>query len=214
MKIWETKWICMYMCICYNPPFPQLLTVRLIFNTPFHNWSFFLLRHPKFWLITKTNKPSYLRYTTRMYIIMFETLISSLYFRKGGRCQTRYQAEAPCDFQLVNKIIIIFVFTIITTTIMTKHDLDQPGPSPPGPAYPHQDNRPRAERQSDQDGTQEKSPGVEYGTTGVRQNWWWAWWWQWHDNMLIWCDNLNSLFPGRHNGKIAKKGKLVPSWPM
>jgi len=58
---------------------------------------------------------------------MFETLISSLYFRKGGRCQTRYQAEVPA-------------------------------PSPPGPACHHQDNQPRAERESDRDGTQEKSP--------------------------------------------------------
>ena len=106
-----------------------------------------------------------------MYIIMFETLISSLYFRKGGRCQTRYQAEVPCDFQLVNKIIIIiFVVVVITITITTKHDIDQPAPSPPGPACPHQDNQPRVERESDRDGTQEKSPGVKYGTTGVRKN--------------------------------------------
>ena len=111
-----------------------------------------------------------------MYIIMFETLISSLYFRKGGRCQTRYQAEVPCDFQLVNKIIIIFVVVVITIPIITNHDIvqqikendiNQPAPSPPGPACHHQDNQPRAERESDRDGTQEKSPGVEYGTNGV-----------------------------------------------
>ena len=60
-----------------------------------------------------------------MYIIMFETLISSLYFRKGGRCQTRYQAEVPCDFQLVNKIIVICIFVVITITIITNHDIVQ-----------------------------------------------------------------------------------------
>ena len=114
-----------------------------------------------------------------MYIIMFETLISSLYFRKGGRCLSRYQAEVPCDFQLVNKIIIIFVVVVITIPIITNHDIvqqikendiNQPAPSPPGPACPHQDTQPRAERESDRDGTQEKSPRVVYGTTGLRQN--------------------------------------------
>ena len=117
----------------------------------------------------KQTNTSYSRYTTRMYIIMFEfeTLISSLCFRKGGRCLSRYQAEVPCDFQLVNKIIIIFVLVVITITMITKHDIDQPAPSPPGPACPRQDNQQRAERESDRDGTQEKSPGVEYGTNGV-----------------------------------------------